>query len=70
MSDLERVLMLSGHVGTARAQWRAIEEFADELLDDELNLRVDATRLALLDVKDWLDELVLNPQPATEEDPV
>ena len=69
MADvLGRALELSAHIGEARSSWRAIEGLADDMLDDELNLRVDATRLAMLDVADRLDELVTTPQP--EEDPV
>jgi hypothetical protein len=68
MPDLERILELATYVGATRAHWRAIEISADELLDDELSLRIDAARLAMLDVADRLDELVTNPLP--EEDPV
>ena len=68
--DLERALALAAYVGETRAAWRAIEVEADRMFDDELDLRVDATRLAMLDVADRLDELVLSPQPQPEEDPV
>jgi len=68
MSDLVVALELAGHVGTLRLQWRAFEALAGALFDDELDLRVAATRLAMLDVADRLDELVTSPQP--EEDPV
>lgn len=68
MSDLGRILELGARVAAARGEWRALELEAAELSDDELDLRVDAVRLATLDVVDRLDELALNPLP--EEDPV
>jgi hypothetical protein len=68
LSDLARILELAVRVGAARHEWRAIECKADDLFDDELDLRVDAVRLATLDVVDRLDELATNPLP--EEDPV
>jgi hypothetical protein len=66
MSDLARILELAVRVGDARAGWRAIELEAERVRDDELDLRVDAVRLATLDVADRLDELATNPLP--EED--
>jgi hypothetical protein len=68
VSDLARILTLAARVGATRAAWRAIELEAEDLSDDELDLRVDAARLATLDVADRLDELATNPIP--EEDPV
>jgi hypothetical protein len=68
VSDLARILALVARVAGARGEWRALERDAAELFDDELDLRVDAVRLATLDVVDRLDELALDPLP--EEDPV
>jgi hypothetical protein len=68
MGDLERILELAVRVGAARAAWRTVELDAEDLSDDELDLRIDAVRLATLDVADRLDVLATNPLP--EEDPV
>ena len=70
MSDLARILELAARVGAARHEWRAIELEADGMHDDELDLRIDAVRLNVLDVADRLDELVTKPNPLPEEDPV
>jgi hypothetical protein len=70
VSDLARILELAVRAGAARHDWRAIELDADRLHDDELDLRIDAVRLNVLDVVDRLDELAMQPQPEPEEDPV
>jgi hypothetical protein len=50
---------IAERLGRVRDELRLVEYVADDELDDELDLRVDATRMALLDLIAWVDELIL-----------
>jgi len=53
-------LHLAERIGHIRQDWRMVEYLADALLDDELDLRIDAARLAIQDAHARVEELILD----------
>lgn len=56
---LEDALALTVYPAATLRLWREFERRADDLYDPELDLRIDAARMALLDASAHLDELIL-----------
>ena len=57
--SLAEQLDLAERVGRLRDDCRMVEYLADDLFDDELDLRIDAARLSILDVACRVEELIL-----------
>jgi hypothetical protein len=64
--NLDDGLHLHTRILAARTTWLQIERLAARIDDDELTGRVDIARLAILDAKDWLEQLLTDPDAEAE----
>lgn len=59
-------LRLHARISEARTLWLEVERAADEIDDHEFYLSISSARMAILDAKDRLEQLLTDPEPEAD----